>query len=250
MLNNNKNLEFKFRRFEFKYRLPLYLVNNIITDLMDHMKWDSFVVDKPGHSYQVNSLYFDSSGLSCYHEKIAGVKKRKKLRLRSYGQDLNPENKFFLEIKRKEDMTIVKDRLIIDYQDHFNFIKNNSPVYLNRALSPEEKKVLEEFLWTEKYNCLTPKIMVIYKRRPLVSHVDKRFRITFDSDIKAYPADHFYLKKNGVDILSDQVVMELKYNNNIPGWFHDLIKKYQLIREPFSKYCLSLEGCYRNYKYV
>lgn len=237
----------QFRRFEFKYHLPIFTVDKIIDDLLEYMDWDPFVSNRIDKSYQVNSLYFDSFSFGCYNEKLAGVKERKKLRLRTYATALEPTTKVFLEIKRKDDMVVFKDRLIIDYQDCHNLSD------LKRyQFSKQEKKVLEEFLWTKSYNCMTPKLMVVYKRKALVGRFDKRFRITFDSQIQAYPANQLSFSGNqpAAEIFPKRVIMELKYNNGIPYWFHWMIQKYQLSREPFSKYCQSLETYQQNYKHV
>jgi len=253
MINNDLNnlpLQLKFRRFEFKYQLPLFLIDRIISDLLDYMEWDPFVIDRADKSYQVSSLYFDSAGLGCYHEKLAGVKKRKKFRLRTYATALEPLTKVFIEIKRKDDMAILKDRLVIDYQSHFSFLTNGQPNFAPHQMSAQEKEVLKEFLWTKNHNCLMPKIMVIYKRQPLISRLDHRFRITFDSHLQAHPANRLSFSDRKTEIFPDQAVMELKYNNIIPSWFHHLIQKYQLDRRPFSKYCRSLAGCYKNHQYV
>jgi len=245
MTNNNSNKlpQLQFRRFEFKYRLPIFLVKHIMSDLFDYMEWDPFVKDNPDKSYCVSSLYLDSAGLGCYHEKLAGIKKRKKLRFRFYADVFEPDTKIFVEIKRKNDMTVLKDRLVIDYQNCVNFLSGKESIS-DSKMSVQEKDVLREFLWTKKHNCLTPKIMVVYKRQPLIGRLDCRFRITFDSCLQAYPADRLCFSERRKDILSKDVIMELKYNNTIPGWFHCIVQKYQLNREPFSKYCKSLEGCY------
>ena len=195
-------------------------------------------------------MYFDSEGLGCYHEKVAGVKNRKKLRLRTYTTSLNSDVKVFVEIKRKKDMAILKDRFIINYQDYLNILSDKSLTLSNNQLSAQEKDVWKEFLWIKKYNCMTPKIMVVYNRKPLVGRINDRFRITFDSDIQAYPSDRLNFLNHKTDVLSNDVIMELKYNNTIPRWFHFIIQKHQLNRLAFSKYCKSLEACHKDHKYV
>lgn len=247
---NNLVTKLKFRRFEFKYYIPRFLVDKITTDLLNYMEWDSFVANKPEKFYQVSSLYFDSEGLGCYHEKTAGIKIRKKLRLRTYATTLTSDIKIFVEIKRKSDMVVLKDRFIINYQDYLNILSDNSLIFSNKQLSTQEHDVWKEFLWTKKHNCMTPRIMVIYKRKPLMGSVNNRFRITFDSDIEAYPINRLDFLDNRISVLSRDVIMELKYDNTIPNWFHFIIQKYQLNRVAFSKYCKSLEVCHKYYKHV
>ena len=107
-----------FQRFEFKYQMPLDFVEGIIPELLKYMDFDPFAQKFPDHGYTVASLYFDSVGLDCYYQKLAGVRTRKKLRIRFYPENgLTPETKVFLEIKRKYDAVVVKDRLALNYEN-------------------------------------------------------------------------------------------------------------------------------------
>ena len=249
ILNNNQPVKLRFRRFEFKYHLPDFLANKIMADLFNYMDWDPHVINQPDKSYQVSSLYFDTAGFSCYYEKLAGVKDRKKLRLRTYATSLESETPVFLEIKGKSDAVILKDRLLSNYQDCLNFVTSGQ-FNSTDGMSSQEQELLREFLWLKDYNCLLPKIMVIYKRKPLVGRLDPRFRVTFDSQLKTYPANQLFFSDKTTEVFPQKVVMELKYNNTIPYWFHRIIQKYQLNREPFSKYCQSLEAARRHFFHV
>lgn len=249
-LKPNLPIKLRFRRFEFKYRLPVFLADKILNELLNYMEWDPYAIDQPDHFYQVNSLYFDTAGFGCYYEKIAGNKDRRKLRLRTYTDELKPETPIFLEIKRKSDMVIFKDRIILKYQDCADSIVNGQFNSLNNYHSLQDEELLKEFLWLKNYNCLLPKLMVTYKRKPLIGRIDPRFRITFDSQIKTCPTDRLFFSDKAVEVFPQGVVMELKYNNSIPHWFHWIIQKYQLNREQFSKYCQSLETSFKHYRHV
>ncbi|MCD4705494.1 polyphosphate polymerase domain-containing protein [bacterium] len=242
----NQKVKLHFRRFEFKYLLPIQTADKIIPSLLSHMKWDPYVVGKKGEYYVVNSLYYDSAGFGCYYEKIAGVSARSKFRLRFYNF-LQDDSKIFIEIKRKRDNIIIKDRVAESVEKANQILNFNSyPEYLTN-LSNNERKVLEEFLWAKNYACLKPQIMVSYLRRPLISKYDNKFRITFDYNIKAYKSkwlgEQTGLVKN---VLTDNVILELKYNNFLPIWFYEIIEKYKFLRIPYSKYCNSLEKIYPN----
>ncbi len=247
--NHQPPIKLKFRRFEFKYCLPDFLADKIITDLLNYMDWDPYAFSQDSNSYQVSSLYFDTANFGCYYEKMAGVKDRKKLRLRTYATEFNSKTPVFLEIKRKSDMVIFKDRLVSNYENCSEFITTGQFNLTKKEASLQDRELLKEFLWLKNYNCLMPKIMVIYKRKPLIGRLDPRFRVTFDSQIKVYPANQLFFSEQAVEVFP-KVVMELKYNNNIPAWFHQIVQKYQLNREPFSKYCESLETCQKHYQYV
>ncbi len=235
-----------FRRFEFKYLLPRQTADKIIPSLLKHLKWDPFVRETEKDYYTVNSLYYDSSGFGCYYEKVAGVSQRSKFRLRFYNK-LSEGGRVFLEIKRKKDNIIIKDRVALDLKTAEQILKTNSYFRYLQGVSQEKKDVLEEFLWAKNYASLKPQIIVSYKRRPLVSRYDERFRLTFDYDIKTFKAEWpDWPVGPEKEVLADKVVLELKYNNFLPVWFYEIIEKYKLLRTPYSKYCNSLETIYPN----
>lgn len=241
--NNQKPLKLHFQRFEFKYLLPEEFADILIPKLLKHMDWDPYVDSKPDKKYQVASLYFDSAGLACYYEKIAGVERRKKLRIRVYDPQILPDTKFYVEIKRKDDAVVIKDRIVSLNQDCHQAIIQDDSSKLMSDRSVEDKVFWNEFSWTMKYNCLKPKLMVIYNRAPLIGKSDKKFRVTFDTDIVAYPADWVVFNNDAVDVNPEKVILEVKYNNILPAWFHDIIKDFQLERIAFSKYCMAIEAC-------
>lgn len=235
-----------FRRFEFKYLMPVRTADKIIPALLEHMQWDPYVAGTGKDYYNVNSLYYDSAGFGCYYEKVAGVSSRSKFRLRFYNE-LKEDSKIFIEIKRKRNDVIIKDRIVESRENSFDILNSNNYINYLNSLDKNKKGVLEEFLWAKNYACLKPQIMVSYLRRPLVSRYDEKFRVTFDYNIKAYKAEWLDRRVGPVkDVLTDELVLELKYNNFLPLWFYDIIEKYKLLLVPYSKYCNSLEKIYNN----
>ncbi len=245
-LKEKTKTKLHFRRFEFKYLMPIQTADKIIPSLLEHMQWDPYVVNTGKEYYNVNSLYYDSAGFGCYYEKIAGVSARSKFRLRFYNK-LEEGSKIFIEIKRKRDNIIIKDRIVENLDETFNILNTNEyPNYL-KNLDKNKKSVLEEFLWAKNYASLRPQLMVSYFRKPLMSKYDDRFRVTFDYNIKTYKADWLNRPVGPAkDVLTDNLVLELKYNNFLPLWFYDIIEKYRLFRVPYSKYCTSLEKIHTN----
>ncbi len=64
------------------------------------------------------SLYFDTSGLRFYWDKIEGLRFRRKLRLRHYGapHTLTEERPVFVEIKQRVNRVTQKRRLCLPYE--------------------------------------------------------------------------------------------------------------------------------------
>jgi hypothetical protein len=208
-----------FQRFEFKYYLPKSKADKLIPALLPHMNWDPYILKTKKDFYEVNSLYFDSPDFGCYSDKEAGVRDRKKLRYRFYDEN----SPIFLEIKRKSDALVIKDR--IDIKD----------------IDDKENKQARELKWFKSRNNMSPKLFVRYKRKALVGKLDPRFRITFDYDIETQLSSSLKPNpKKWTKVYKNGVVLELKFNNILPGWFHKIIQKFNLDRIAYSKYCNSL----------
>ncbi len=227
-----------FRRFEFKYLMKKDTADKIIPALMQYMDLDPYIVDSGKNYYTINSLYYDTSGFGCYREKIAGTSKRKKFRLRYYNT-LKSDSYVFIEIKRKVDSVVIKDRVQLSQDETKDiFVNNNYSKYLNRG----DDATLNEFVWAKLMNSMTPKVNVKYDRRPLVAKCDNKFRVTFDYNLRASKTDWLtgqeYSEK---EVMPGYLVLELKYNDFLPIWFYDIIKKFNLQRVAFSKYCNCLE---------
>lgn len=235
-----KQTTFHFQRFEFKYQFPLNRIEGIIPELLKYMDPDAFVQSMPERVYRVSSFYFDSGGYDCYYQKLAGLKNRKKFRVRYYANNLTDETPVFLEIKRKYDAVVVKDRVMVSYHECKNFLYESGSIPAHFTQS--EKRAYKEFIWTIRYNGMTAKNLVVYKRKPFISKVDAQFRVTIDYEIMAYPVFDLLASREGVLVNNGMAILEVKFNNILPAWFHGIIQRYELEQKPFSKYCHALEA--------
>ncbi len=223
-----------FQRYEFKYFLPKSKADKIIPALLSYMEWDPYIKGSGRDYYPVLSLYFDSPDFGCFWDKESGIADRKKLRFRFYQQEVEGAP-IFLEIKRKKDALIIKDRIKIEPADCDG---NKLDDKLRTLFSADpDNDFLRELIWFKRRNVLRPKIFVSYNRKALVGKIDKKFRVTFDYDIKAAVSKSINYDGRLREIYPDGVVLEVKYNNVLPFWFQEIIQKYQLERLAFSKYC-------------
>lgn len=228
-----------FQRFEFKYYLPQSTADKLIPALMRHMDWDPYIKSAGLDYYQVNSLYFDSPDYGCFWDKESGISYRKKLRFRFYG-DWQAADPVFLEIKRKRDALVIKDRVSFRRED----LKTRSLNTLLFALAGAggDDQFLRELVWFKNRNNLEPKLFVAYRRKALVGKADNRFRVTFDYAISAQKCEELGALDPAdlEEVYSGGVVLELKYNNVLPFWFQEIIQQYQLQVLAYSKYCNAL----------
>ena len=238
IISNEKVQEFS--RFEFKYILNEKLRNEVEKQVQNFMKYDGYVHSEYDNSYFVRSLYFDSPRSFNFYEKIDGIKKRKKFRIRTYDKKYN-NSALFIEQKGRNVNRVFKSRAPIK--------KNNLEKFYNATNFDElidsysEVKIIKEFVTDSVKRKISPVVLVDYMRCPYISDYDMNFRVTFDSKIKAkashelFPGEH-----NFFDCLSGYTILEVKFFRKIPAWFHKLILVYNLERVSVSKFVLGMKA--------
>jgi hypothetical protein len=230
----------KFNRFELKYLLTLQQAERFKTALQAYL-----VADEHGNGngrYPLSSLYYDSPDLRCYREKVDGLKFRRKLRIRLYGDSLTGETPVFVEIKQRLDRVTQKRRIILAYADALRLCNDRQPP---ANCAPDDRSVLDEihaFLW--QYNLHAASI-VRYERQALIgSDYDIGLRVTFDTSLTAQ-AHPLRLEQPpcGLPMLPVHItVMEIKVNERIPYWLTELVAAHNLQLVRISKYCQSIEA--------
>lgn len=227
-----------FQRFEFKYFLPRHNMKQLVAALLPHMQWDPYASELGGF-YRVNSLYFDSPDYACFWDKEAGLADRKKLRLRYYGDKLTFDTPVFAEIKRKQDALVIKDRVSLLAADCHNLTFERK---LNELVKQDKSnEFLKELLWFVKRNAMRPKIWVSYDRFALLGRREKKFRVTIDENIKTRAETNLAAKPRlSRKVYPHGVVVEVKYHNILPAWFHRVLQTFELSRLAYSKYCNSV----------
>ena len=99
-------------RREYKYLISYNDIDRLRKRIIPYVDVDNFAAE--GNQYTVRSIYFDTSSLKYYNEKIEGIKIRKKIRVRGYNQKAD-ESVVFLEIKRKNENIVNKNRSALKY---------------------------------------------------------------------------------------------------------------------------------------
>jgi hypothetical protein len=241
MMDNGGNTIRKFNRFELKYLLSLQQTERFKSALQAYV-----VPDEHGHNdgrYTLASLYYDSPDLRCYRENEAGLKVRRKLRIRRYetGEVLTDESPVFVEIKQRYDRVTQKRRTIMPYREALRLC--NDRQIPNHG--PGDKVLIEEiyvFLW--QYN-LRPASIVRYDRQALTgTDYDTGLRVTFDTALSFQAHQlHLHEQPSGLPMLpANLAVMEIKVNERIPLWLTDMIAAHNLRLVGVSKYCRSIEA--------
>lgn len=188
--------------------------------------------------YPVVSLYYDSAGLSAYHDKLDGVAERRKVRVRVYPEV--DRELAFLEIKERARRTVRKRRRRAPLGEVLRFLSSSGREGPREGLD----RVGEEALALACGQDLRPKVLTLYNRQAWFGRYEEGLRITFDRNLRCRKAHAGFAWDLGRDpfLLSPgQVVLEVKCNERVPGWVAGAIAGLDLRVQRFSKYCHAIE---------
>ncbi len=238
----DKNIQ-NFSRYEFKYIINNNIANKIENEISIFSKIDSNVTDKENY-YFVNSLYFENLQNVNFYEKIDGIKKRKKFRLRTYSEYFDFQSPIFLELKGKNNQRTYKERTLVEKKEDLDVLLYYSDIYNKKQFI--DNKVYENFFYEKLRKLLIPQVFIEYKRKPYTQNSGLFFRLTFDYDIKATKFHNTQLNKkieSTAECLSGYTVLEVKFDRSIPAWFHRIIQCYDLERLSISKFVVGMKVC-------
>lgn len=233
-----------FRRIEVKFLIPDRIISSFVDRIAPYTQPDPFLVEE-GHGrkeYPVSSLYFDSVDLHSLYEKEAGMLSRRKVRLRTYAETFSEDSNSFLEIKRRHDFVVSKDRLSLSVGHlHSELPMSGLLDHLLKRVEASEEVTHEANILQAWYN-LQPTVLVTYNRKPFVGMQDRRFRITIDSGLRSVWKPRVLIGQKMHTLCNPNwSVLEMKCNHAIPAWFHEIIQDFELTRTAHSKYALSVE---------
>jgi len=242
-----------FLRFEFKYPIQSRLLPSIELDLLKSGFKKDEANDSNSGFYYVSSIYFDTPMLKDYHEKAAGLLKRKKVRIRAYSKKpLGEEpgsDKIWLEIKEKHDMMISKKRICVSPHELNLILRSPHSAYraIITRLSPEERPFFSKFIFLIVSESRKPYILIQYKRKAFqyLSGED-RVRITLDYDIRAEKRKPFSSEPS-TDVSKGFAIVELKFGKKLPAPVKFILEKYKLQRDVYSKYTNSVDATRKFY---
>jgi hypothetical protein len=160
--------------------------------------------------------------------------------------DDDPENPLFLEIKRRQDKVILKQRAAVKRSCADRLLAGN---WLERRdlFVDNEKNFRAMYNFCELVHKIRarPAAYTSYMREGYERPYDNRTRVTFDRELRAGPytgsLDISQLERWKKPHL-DGVVLELKFTDRPPDWMHDLAVDYDLQRISVPKYveCVNL----------
>lgn len=241
-----------FRRLELKYFVPERQFAHLAARLAPYTEVDPYLVRQGTGSvaYPVTSLYFDSHDLQAFEQKAQGDYFRRKIRLRTYQPEFSSSGRSFLEIKRRLDAVVIKDRLALPAGVLQEGISMSRLLrHLLDAADSADPTAVEAELMAGWLN-LGPTAVVRYMRSSRVAREDRTMRVTLDHDLEgAFLPSKLLgpqllrgvdnINASGMDGISGKYAMlELKTNRAIPSGITKVIRDLQLTRTAYSKYFL------------
>jgi len=233
---SNKHMT-KNSRHEFKYIIDAHMMP-IFEEYLQKIGLDKDTAQDG--SYIVTSLYFDTPLLDDYHDKLSGVKFRRKMRARIYENSFSYGGDVWLEIKEKHNMNIRKIRSVVD-GDGFASLLHNTDVAALKSRNGNDAQ-LRKFLHYFQMKNYHPNIVVRYKRSAYVSYFLSEIRLTIDYDIETCAWSDFVDNGGMFSVAPGRAVMEVKFFGAMPWWFGDMVRRFHLSREPFSKYTNAIDA--------
>lgn len=228
-----------FKRYEMKFMLTQEQFDSLIPKLLEYMNPDDHCQN--GKDYSIYNIYYDTLDHDLIRHSLSKPYYKEKLRLRSYKLLTSPNDKVFLELKKKIGGIVNKRRAVLTLQEADDFIKlGKRPVTMN----PMTKQVVNEIKYFLSHNDVDPAVYIGYKRLAFFGKEDKDFRVTFDYDITTRRTDLSLEKASYGDLLIDkgQYLMEVKLSNSVPMWLSTTLSGLLIYRTGFSKYGREFEN--------
>jgi len=179
-------------------------------------------------SYRVTSLYFDDVYRSAYNDKLAGVDRRRKYRIRAYNLD---ESTLRLEIKYKDGEYVSKVTSPLSPEQYELLLKGDCG-----KTAASDCGALRELLISDKLTRPRPSVITDYHREAYVNAAGN-VRVTFDKNLStSYDAIDMFNARFSPAL--NGVILEIKYDNFIPAHICDLFSGFPLHRQTASKFVI------------
>lgn len=207
-----------FERIEKKYVLNNEQYNYINKNIQPYVNKDEF------YQYKINSLYYDTDSYELIRRSIEKPDYKEKLRIRCYNK---PDEKVYIEFKKKYNKVVYKRRTKVNYHDALNDIQTCE--YADKQIGNEIKYALAY------YDSLKPAIFVSCERQSYKGKLDDSLRITFDDNLK-YRMNNLSLNNSKDDKqIAKKIIMEIKVNEAFPLWLSKILDEAKAYPQGFSK---------------
>ena len=180
-------------------------------------------------SYLIKSLYFDTPKDRALKEKVDGVNRREKFRIRLYDNDTS-----FIRLEKKSKLNSLcsKQSARLSSDEVRKIIEGDTAFLIRR-----EEPLLKELYSKMKCQLLRPKTIVQYRREAFV-YAPGNVRVTFDYDIRTGLACTDFLNADCVTVPAGDapIILEVKWDEFLPSVIRDAVQLKGRREGAFSKY--------------
>ncbi|TRO45513.1 polyphosphate polymerase domain-containing protein [Candidatus Bathyarchaeota archaeon] len=217
-------------RHELKYNIDYFQYQILRRKLAAVLKLDPHA--GPNGRYHIRSLYFDDFNSTAFLEKMAGVSRRKKYRIRIY----NCSDKHIkFERKTKLDQYVFKESVRLTRKDAERIIDGNVD-FLSNSKNP----VLKAFYLESRSTLMRPVVIVDYYREAYI-HPIGNVRITFDIDLHTSLGSVSFFDPNACAMCVNEeqgVILEVKFDDVLPAYIRGLFPNSIRPRSAIGKFAI------------
>ena len=191
------------------------------------MKSDPHTVDG---RYKIRSIYFDNYNDKALREKISGLERREKFRIRYYNDDFSLMS---LEKKMKIGDLCMKVSAKITDKECRRLLDGDYT-----WMPSHESELVREFYTKLTAGLLRPRVLVSYTREPYI-YAAGNVRVTFDMNIRSTAFCRRFMEEDVLDVdVGDEqgyMVLEVKFDDFLPEIIADIVQTDKM-HTSFSKY--------------
>jgi len=227
-------------KLEFKYMIDGSKVPVLLRNLAPYLVHDDYSANRPEKCYTVNSIYLDTCQLDFYQEKLAGIKKRKKLRIRGYNER-ESNSICFLEVKEKNGPVVHKTRTPVCFTDIRKVLTGKS------GNTADNGSNADKFFYYMQSLHLLPIVKICYERKAYYYQFNNDIRLNIDNNLRASfsVTPEFLYEEEGMIPSFSGSILEIKTKVGIPTWLNEIVLSLGLRLQPISKYILCLNALSR-----
>lgn len=227
-----------------------YILNPIQYELLrNKLKWvlQPDANASEGGNYFIRSIYFDSPDRVALKEKLSGINRRQKYRIRFYNGD---SSYCRLECKEKTGSRIQKISCPLDDKQLKQLLgikgdctgPNEITDETDRGTASKADELYTRFELLVASEGYEPVVTVDYVREAYV-HPLSDLRITFDKELAWGPVkDCLVHERYLANIYGDHVILEVKYNEYLPEHISAILSSVGPVQTAASKYVACVEA--------
>lgn len=179
--------------------------------------------------YLIRSLYFDNISDKALREKLDGVNRREKFRIRYYNGNTD---QIHLEKKSKWNGLGTKDRTLISADEAQRIVDGDLSWMIG-----SDRPLVQELYVKMNSQGLRPKTIVDYTREPFV-YAPGNVRVTLDYNIRTGLLCTDFLNPDCITIPAGagETILEVKWDEYLPSVIRDAVQLGSRQLSAFSKY--------------